>query len=101
MIWPAKMNTHAIFAAPFLMDATIRFIAGAAQLPGVRLSVISQDPAERLPADVRQRLAGHWRVDNALDPGQIVQAAKQLEQRIGKASRLIGCRHESSRTTMF
>ena len=90
MIWPAKMNTHAIFAAPFLMDATIRFIAGAAQLPGVRLSVISQDPAERLPADVRQRLAGHWRVDNALDPGQIVQAAKQLEQRIGKASRLIG-----------
>jgi D-alanine-D-alanine ligase-like ATP-grasp enzyme len=90
MIWPAKMNTHAIFAAPFFMDATLRFIAGAAQLPGVSLSVISQEPAERLPDDVRRQLAGHWRVDNALDPDQVVQAVRQLEQRIGKASRLFG-----------
>lgn len=84
------MTDHAIFAAPFFMDATTRFIAGAVRLPNVNLTVISQDPAEGLPDDIRRGLAGHWRVEDALDPGQIVSAARQLEQRFGKASRLIG-----------
>jgi D-alanine-D-alanine ligase-like ATP-grasp enzyme len=83
------MTQHTIFAAPFFMDATTRFIAGAAQLDGVDLSVISQDPVERLPDSVRQRVKGHWRVDDALDPGQIVQAAEALQQRHGPAGRLL------------
>ncbi|MDA1063000.1 MAG: hypothetical protein O2907_01475 [Proteobacteria bacterium] len=69
------MKQHANFIAPFFMDATTRFIAGAAQLDGVDLSVISQDPFERLPDGLRQRIKGHWRVDDALDPAQIVRAA--------------------------
>ena len=85
----ARMKHHAIFAAPFFMDATTRFIAGAAQLENVDVTVISQDPADRLPDGVRQRLAGHWRVDDALDPRQIVQAAEALQQRHGPASRLL------------
>ena len=84
-----RMKQHAIFAAPFFMDATTRFIAGATQLDDVAITVISQDPAERLPESVRQRIAGHWRVDNALDPGQIVQAVHALQQRHGPASRLL------------
>jgi len=84
------MTIHAIFAAPFFMDATLRFIVGAAQLPDVKLSVISQQPAENLAHDIRQRLAGHWRVDDALDPEQLVNAARQLERRLGKAARMIG-----------
>jgi len=84
-----RMSQHAIFAAPFFMDATTRFIAGAAQLDNVALSVISQDPAERLPDSVRQRLAGHWRVDDALDPAQLVQAAESLQQRHGPVSRML------------
>ena len=84
-----QMSNHVIFAAPFLLDATTRFIAGACQLPDVRLTLISQDPVDRLPADIRRRLSGHWRVDDALDPAQLVSAARQLEQRFGKARRLI------------
>ncbi|MDH3453467.1 MAG: ATP-grasp domain-containing protein [Gammaproteobacteria bacterium] len=83
------MSIHAIFTAPFFMDATLHFIAGAAGLPGVSLSVISQDPVERLPDEIRAGLAGHWRVDDALDPGQIVHATQELQQRFGKATRLI------------
>jgi len=71
------------------MDATTRFIAGAVQLPNVNVSVISQEPAERLPHDIRQNLAGHWRVDDALDTGQLVNAAQQLERQLGKAKRMI------------
>lgn len=72
------------------MDATLRFIRGAAKLPGVDLTIISQDPAERLPEDIRQVLAGHWRIGNGLDPQQIAAAAQELQNHHGKAHSLFG-----------
>ncbi len=83
------MPTHVIFAAPFFMDATLRFIGGATHLPDTLVTLVSQDPAEKLPADLRARLAGHWRVDDALDPRQLVEAAEALQSRFGKAQRYI------------
>ncbi len=71
------------------MDATVRFVSGASQLPGVDLSLVSQEPAEKLPQEIRDRLAGHWYVEDALDPGQLVDAARELEGRLGKAVRYI------------
>ncbi len=84
------MNQHVIFAAPFFMDATLRFLRGATQLAGVDLTLVSQDPLEKLPAELRERLAGHWRVDDALDPGQLVTAASALNRRFGAATRFFG-----------
>jgi formate-dependent phosphoribosylglycinamide formyltransferase (GAR transformylase) len=81
------MSQHVIFAAPFFMDATLRFIRGAAQLPDVDLTLVSQDPLEKLPADIQERLAGHWRVDDALNPECLVTAGNELQRRFGKASR--------------
>ena len=83
------MPLHVIFAAPFFMDATLRFIGGATHLDGVDLTLVSQDPESKLPAEIRRRLAGHWRVDNALDPQQLVDAATNLSKRFGKAHRYI------------
>ncbi len=83
------MPQHVVFAAPFFMDATMRFVRGAAHLDDVHVSIISQEPAEKLPADLRERLAGHWRVDDALDAQQLVDATRQLEARLGKACSLI------------
>jgi biotin carboxylase len=84
-----NMSQHIVFVAPFFMDATLRFISGATHLQGVSLTVISQDPADRLPAEIRHRIDGHWRVNNALDPQQLVDATRQLERQFGKATRLI------------
>ncbi|MDX1500520.1 MAG: ATP-grasp domain-containing protein [Woeseiaceae bacterium] len=84
------MSRHVIFAAPFFLDATLRFLRGALDLPDVLLTLVSQDPAEKLPADVRERLAGHWRVDDALDPDSLVAAARQLQVKFGPAERLFG-----------
>jgi len=84
------MATHVIFAAPFFLDATLRFLRGASRLPGVDLTVVSQQPLEALPVDLRQRIAGHWRVADALDPSQLVDAARSLQERHGRAKRLIG-----------
>lgn len=84
------MSKHVIFAAPFFMDATLRFIRGAAQLPGVDLTLVSQDPFEKLPLDIRDRLAGHWQLDDALNPEQLVEAARELQRRNGAASHYFG-----------
>ena len=40
------MQTHVIFVAPYLMDATLRFVRGTAALENVSLSVVSHQPLE-------------------------------------------------------
>jgi hypothetical protein len=84
------MAQHVIFVAPFIMEATLRFIAGATYMEGVNLSIISQEPSTSIPADIRARLAGHWQVSDALDPQQIVAAAEHLQKSLGKANCLFG-----------
>jgi biotin carboxylase len=81
---------HVAFVAPFLMEATLRFVEGAARLPGVALSLVSQDPLERVPAALRARLAGHWQVRDAFDPAELVRAATGLARGGHPVERLIG-----------
>jgi phosphoribosylaminoimidazole carboxylase (NCAIR synthetase) len=80
----------AAFVAPFLMPATVRFVAAAAQLPDVRLAVITTAPAEHVPAELARHLDAHWRVDDPLDPRQIVEAVKGLSDQMGRVERLVG-----------
>lgn len=83
------MAEHVIFAAPFFMDATVRFIDGASHLEGVDLTLVSQDPLENLPGELRARIAGHWQIADALDPQQLVDAARNLSARFGRPVRYI------------
>ncbi len=79
-----------IFAAPYFNENAVRFIDATANLPEVRLGVISQEPQERLPPPVRARLAAHWRVDDALNAGQLVWAAREVSARsLGPIHRLL------------
>ena len=84
------MNDHVIFVAPFFLTTTLRFVAGAARLPGINLSLISQGAAESLPSTIRGALAAHWRVNDALDPDQLVKATQALTQKLGPPTRMIG-----------
>ena len=79
-----------VFVAPFLAETTQRFIRAAANLAGVRLGLVSQDPPEHLPGDLRSTLAAHWRVDDGMDPAHIAEAVRRLSRRIGPAQRLLG-----------
>lgn len=79
-----------LFVAPFAVDTTLRFIDGAAEVAGSRLFLISQDPLERFPPGLRAKLAGHWQVENALDPRVLIDAAGDIQRRIGKIHRLLG-----------
>ena len=80
----------AAFVAPFLLEATTRFVDSAATLPGVRLGVITSTPASQLPHALKEHLAGHWRVDDALDPRQIAEAVAGLSGQLGRVERLVG-----------
>jgi len=79
-----------VFVAPFFLDTTLRFVRAVAALPGVRTGLVSQDPIERLPADLRRLLDGHRRVDDGLDPRQIAAATRELSREIGSVERLLG-----------
>ena len=77
------------FVAPYLLDTTTRFVEAAARLPDVRLALITCEPADRLPPQLRQHLAGHWRIDDPLDPGQIAAAVQGLSRQLGPVERLL------------
>lgn len=80
----------AAFVAPYLLDATTRFAQAAAGLPGVELGLITSEPADRLPTDLRRRAAAHWRIGDALDAGQIAAAVTGLGAQLGPVHRLLG-----------
>jgi len=82
---------NVVFAVPFAMDASLRFVRAAASIPGVRLGVVTQEPLERFPADLRALLDGHERVQDAMQSEQLVAGARALSSAWGgRLDRLIG-----------
>jgi hypothetical protein len=79
----------AAFVAPYVLEATSRFVDAAASMPDVELALITTEPAERLPGELRRGLAGHWRIDDPLDAGQIAAAVQGLGGHIGAVERLL------------
>src|SRR5580693_6193435 len=77
------------FVAPYLLDTTTRFVEAAAGLPDTKLALITTEPADRLPPELKQHLAGHWRVDDPLDAGQIAWAVEGLSGSLGPVQRLL------------
>lgn len=81
---------HVVFAIPFTMENTLRFARAAATLPGLQLSVVSQDPVNKLPADLRQHLTGFEQVADGMSAQQIAAAVLRLQEKFGKVDRLLG-----------
>jgi hypothetical protein len=79
----------AAFVAPYLLETTTRFVQAAATLPDTKLALITCEPADRLPPELKESLAGHWRIDDALDAGQIAAAAWGLGAQLGPVQRLL------------
>ena len=80
----------AAFVAPFLAEATQDFALTAAQVPGVRLAIITHDPAERMRPELAEAVVGHWQVEDPFDPAQLVEAVRGLEGQLGTVERLVG-----------
>jgi len=83
-----------VFAAPYFLEATLRFVDAAASLPDVRFGLVSHDPEDKLPDGLRRKVAAHWRVTDSLDPAQLTNAVQGLSQKLGPVHRLIGSLEE-------
>jgi len=81
---------NVVFVLPFVMERSLGFVAGAANVPGVRLGIVSQEPVDKLPTSIRDRLAGHWQVQNAFDARQIADGVLGITKQIGPIDRVIG-----------
>lgn len=82
------------FVAPWLAETTLRFVGALAGLEGVRLSLVSQDPSERVPAELRARLADFVQASDALDPEVLVRAVERLRERGQRVDLLLGTLEE-------
>jgi biotin carboxylase len=72
-----------VFALPFFSETSSRMVEAIASIPDVALGVISGDPQERAGERTRAAIAAHYRVDDVLDPAQLVRAATNLRERLG------------------
>ena len=82
--------TVAVLVAPYFQDNTLRYLQALADLPNVRPVVISSDAEDKLPDALRRRLAGHYRVGNCLDGGQLAQACRAIARSLGRVDHLLG-----------
>ncbi len=85
---------HVVFVAPRFLKNTNRYVRAFAELPEVTFSVISQDPEESIPAQIRSRVAAHYRVDHPFDAAQLTTAARWIGARVGRVDRIAGALEE-------
>ena len=82
--------TVAVLVAPIFQENTLRFVRALAELPGTVACLVTQDAIERVPPDVRARLAGHRQIKDALDAGQLAEACRSLAVEFGQVDRMFG-----------
>jgi hypothetical protein len=81
---------HVVLIAPRFLENTMRYVRAFASLDGARTSLISEDPESALPEDVRERIAGHYRVPDSLAAPEIERATRALARAYGKVDRIAG-----------
>jgi hypothetical protein len=81
---------NVVFTAPYFTENARRSIAAMARVPGVRLGLVSQEPAGLLPPELRAGIAAHQQVADAFEAGQLVAAAHALARDLGPIDRLLG-----------
>ena len=79
-----------VFAAPFFGQGTIKFLDAVTCLPDVRTSLISQDPAHRLPDRIKNRIFANYQVRDGLDAQQLADGTRWLGSKMGNVDRLLG-----------
>jgi hypothetical protein len=81
---------HVVFIAPRFLENTNRYVRAFAELDGITLSLVSMDAEEAIPAALRPRVAGHYRVGDCMDAAQLTTAVRALGRGVGPVDRLAG-----------
>ena len=81
---------NVVFVAPYLMRATLQFITGAARLPGVRLSLLTQDVVQKVPESLKPHLHHFFQARDLMSTPALESEVKQVMSVTGKIDRLLG-----------
>ncbi|MSP56995.1 MAG: ATP-grasp domain-containing protein [Myxococcales bacterium] len=74
-----------LFVAPFLMEATLKFVQAAATVQNARIVVLTADKAEKVPAGCI-----HYHVSDPTSAGQLIAAGRAIAREAGPIHRVIG-----------
>jgi formate-dependent phosphoribosylglycinamide formyltransferase (GAR transformylase) len=85
---------NVVFCAPFLLETTLRFVQAVVDQPGARVALVTQEPAEAVPAAVREKLAHLVRSTNALDAATLTEDVRLARANLGPVHRLLGALEE-------
>ena len=80
---------NVVFVAPYLLEATLRFVEAAARLPGARVALVGSEPGDAVPAELAAGLATYVRVDDCLDTGQLADGIGEAGRRLGSVDRAL------------
>jgi hypothetical protein len=81
---------HVVFIAPRFLHNTLRYVKAFTELPDARVSLISDDPESRLLQPLREKIAGHYAVQNCLEASELVRACQAIAKGVGPIDRLAG-----------
>ncbi len=77
-----------VFVAPFFTENAKLFIQSVAEVPGVALGLVAEEPLARLPAELAARVAAFVEVDDALRVDRILSATRRIATELGPVDRL-------------
>jgi len=81
---------HIVFVAPFLLSTTLRFVKGAAEMPDAVVTLITQEPPEKVPRKIRKHLSAIQTIGRALQAEDLVEAIESLSEHFGPPHRIFG-----------
>ncbi|MEQ1507586.1 MAG: ATP-grasp domain-containing protein [Myxococcota bacterium] len=80
---------NVVLVAPYFGGNMLHCMRCFANLD-IRLGLVTQEPEERIPADLRPRITGHYRIGSAGDAGQLAAAVAAFQKEWGTVDRLEG-----------
>jgi biotin carboxylase len=81
---------HVVLVAPYFSETMRHCVRCFVDLPDTKVAVLSQEPAERAPAQLRERLAGYERIGDPAQHENIVAGARAIGSEWGRIDRLEG-----------
>lgn len=78
-----------VFVAPLFREGSNRFLQAFASLPGLRLGVISMEPASAIPPELKDRIHSHFQVRDVSDTSELIRGVRGLQTAMGSVERLL------------
>lgn len=80
---------NVVFVAPYFGANMVHCIQKLGEM-NIRVGVISHQGLDALPKPLAKRIDGHYKIDDAMDPGQLAVATRAFAKDWGRVDRLIG-----------